>query len=90
MTLRLSRRQRLSFGYAKASIRHSSNPNELNIEVSGSFKRILLILIGMLIVGTLIYLLSTAREALLLNVFISSSPVTEDRYADLIIHAPAE
>lgn len=43
--------------------RHSSNPNELHIEVSGSFKRVLLILVGVLTIGTLIYFLSTARES---------------------------
>ncbi|MCW3790534.1 hypothetical protein OM416_03020 [Paenibacillus sp. LS1] len=43
--------------------RHSSNPNELHIEVSGSFKRVLLILVGVLTLGTLIYFLATARES---------------------------
>lgn len=43
--------------------RHSSNPNELHIEVSHSFKRWLVILIGALTIGTLIYLLATARES---------------------------
>ncbi|MEK3703017.1 hypothetical protein MKY87_02735 [Paenibacillus sp. FSL R7-0198] len=43
--------------------RHSSNPNELHIEVSGSFKRWLVILVSALTAGTLIYLLATARES---------------------------
>ncbi|MFL0374850.1 hypothetical protein [Paenibacillus amylolyticus] len=43
--------------------RHSSNPNELHIEVSGSFKRWLVILVITLTVGTIIYLLATARES---------------------------
>ncbi|RPK31589.1 hypothetical protein [Paenibacillus xylanexedens] len=43
--------------------RQSSNPNELHIEVSGSFKRWLVILVITLTAGTLIYLLATARES---------------------------
>lgn len=43
--------------------RHSSNPNELHIEVSVSFKRWLVILVSSLTAGTLIYLLATARES---------------------------
>ncbi|WP_336758523.1 hypothetical protein [Paenibacillus sp. USHLN196] len=43
--------------------RHSSNPNELHIEVSSAFKRRLVILMSVLTVGTLIYLLATARES---------------------------
>ncbi|OMF01504.1 hypothetical protein BK124_02215 [Paenibacillus amylolyticus] len=43
--------------------RHSSNPNELHIEVSGSFKRWLVILVSALTAGTLIYFLATARES---------------------------
>ncbi|WP_145321935.1 hypothetical protein [Paenibacillus xylanexedens] len=43
--------------------RHSSNANELHIEVSSSFKRRLVILMSVLTVGTLIYFLATARES---------------------------
>ncbi|MCP1184780.1 chloride channel protein [Paenibacillus sp. 1781tsa1] len=42
--------------------RHNSNPNELHIEVSRSFKRWLVILMSALTVGTLVYFLATARE----------------------------
>ncbi|PRA07987.1 MULTISPECIES: hypothetical protein [unclassified Paenibacillus] len=43
--------------------RQSSNPNELHIEVSSSFKRWLIILVSALTAGTLIYFLATARES---------------------------
>lgn len=43
--------------------RQISNPNELHIEVSSSFKRWLIILVSALTAGTLIYFLATARES---------------------------
>ncbi|MGO4731270.1 hypothetical protein [Paenibacillus sp. 2KB_22] len=43
--------------------RHSSNSNELHIEVSRSFKRWLVIIMSALTIGTLIYFLATARES---------------------------